>query len=160
MLFPKKMRTLLTQEHKRFNRIYVGMLDKQKQVMLERGADRDNETPIYIRRSPGENYGVASSKMLRIRSLLSNLDRNRPQASVLKKLIEECIDVCNYLLFIAALCSMVLEDEAVPEDPLAEAKLRIDSMRDPTIEKLYIADQFNYAKRLEEIVAKNNEETN
>ena len=87
------------------------MLDKQRALMEERGKDRDNDSPIYMRRSPGENYGVASSKMLRIRSLLSNLDRKRPQESILKKLIEECLDVCNYLLFIACLCSMVLEDQ-------------------------------------------------
>ena len=137
MLFPQKMRTMLHKEHQRFNKIYGEMLDKQRAIMEARGSDRDNESPIYIRRSPGENYGVASSKMLRIRSLLTTLDRNNPQTSVLKKLIEECLDVCNYLLFIAVLCSMVLEDEveyvSIISEQEAEIKLRLESMRGPQV---------------------------
>ena len=66
MLFPKNVRRMLATEHGRFIACYEQMLDKQKSIMFERGKDRDNESPIYFRRSPEMNLGVAQSKIHRI----------------------------------------------------------------------------------------------
>lgn len=112
MLFPKNVRRMLSEEHGRFIARYEKMLGMQKSIMYERGKDRDNESPIYFRRSPEMNLGVAQSKIHRIEALLTRLNVNRPAPSLLKKLIEECLDAANYLLFIAVLCSIVLEEES------------------------------------------------
>ena len=111
MLFPKNVRRMLATEHGRFIARYEQMLDKQKSIMFERGKDRDNESPIYFRRSPEMNLGVAQSKIHRIEALLTRLDVNKPAPAMLKKIIEECLDAANYLLFIAVLCSIVLSEE-------------------------------------------------
>lgn len=111
MLFPKKVRHMLASEHGRFIACYEQMLDKQKKIMYKRGEDRDNESPIYFRRSPEMNLGVAQSKIHRIEALLSQLNTREPAISSLKKIIEECLDAANYLAFIAVLCSIVLDEE-------------------------------------------------
>ena len=111
MLFPKNVRRMLSDEHGKFIARYELMLTKQKEIMYERGQDRDNESPIYFRRSPGMNLGITQSKVWRIESLLSKLNVKQPAISQLKKLIEECLDAANYLLFIAVLCDIVLDEE-------------------------------------------------
>jgi len=118
MLFPKNVRRMLGEEHGRFCARYERMVGDMQDLMVERGEDRDNESPIYFRRSPEMNLGVAQSKIHRIEALLTKLDVNTPAPTLLKKLIEECLDAANYLLFIAVLCSIVLTEEVEewPED--------------------------------------------
>ena len=98
---------------------YERMVTKQTEIMYERGKDRDNESPIYFRRSPEMNLGVAQSKVYRIEALLTQMSVHSPAPALLKKIVEECLDASNYLLFIAVLCSIVLDEEQVEEKEAA-----------------------------------------
>ena len=111
MLMPKNVRELMQSEQLKFTEVYRDTLKELNRIMIERGRDRDTETPIYIRRPPESNRSLAEGKLLRVQSLLAQLDSERPYTKDLRKLIEECVDIANYAIFIAVTCKMVLDEE-------------------------------------------------
>ncbi len=111
MLLPRNVRELMHAEQERFVRVYKEVLRDMNKIMTERGKDRDNETPIYVRRPPESNRSLAEGKLLRVQSLLSKLDTEDPDLPDLRKIVEECIDISNYAIFIAVTCTIVLNEE-------------------------------------------------
>lgn len=111
MLFPKDVREQMERSQENFTASYLSILQKMQHVMEERGSVRDTDTPIYVRRSVGEQLGIAHGKFYRVQSCLDSLNHKAPRLDLLRKVIEECIDIANYVIFIAALCRLVLEQE-------------------------------------------------
>lgn len=132
MLFPKNVTEFMASERKKFSAYYVRLLDQQKEIMIEHGDDRDTETPLHIRRPPMENLSLAKGKVLRVQSLLMQIEQVGPTTYLLEKTIEECLDVANYIVFVATLCSMVLE-----EDSEVESGLTLNLSKEE-IEKIYM----------------------
>ncbi|MFA5526502.1 MAG: hypothetical protein WC992_06740 [Acholeplasmataceae bacterium] len=111
MLLPKRIQAVMEKANRDFVNEYAKIIFKMKEVMEERGAVRDRNTPIYIRRSPAENLGIAHGKVYRMESLLTELNYEEPQPEILRKLIEEAVDIANYVIFIAALAQLCLDEE-------------------------------------------------
>lgn len=110
MLMPKTVQQYMKHLNKVFREKYEEVLSEMMEVMEERGAVRDKDTPIYLRRSPEENLGIAHGKVYRVESLLHQISQHGQVEHLLIKVVEECIDIANYVIFIAALCLLALED--------------------------------------------------
>jgi len=93
----------------RFNKVYVALLEKMYEISKEKGKVRDVGSPIHHRMSPISMLTLAQAKCRRIESLLSQPGWETKQER-LEKVVEECTDIANYALFIAALCSLLLTE--------------------------------------------------
>jgi hypothetical protein len=111
MLVPKSTWRKMQEDLQTFNEAYLEILEKMRSIMVERGKVRDTSTPIYYRRDPSECTGLAKNKILRANSQLEELDHENPEPRLLEGIIEECVDASNYLIFVAALCSRILEEQ-------------------------------------------------
>lgn len=137
MLLPLSTVKRLEQEQHEFGQAFEAVLDEMRAVMRKRGEIRDVNTPVYYRRSPEECLGLAKNKTLRagssvtkLRSGLTFLAMTASPSEVrlqtleishLEDIIEETVDAANYLIFVAALCKIMLV-EARAEEPMVEAR--------------------------------------
>lgn len=112
MLFPKAVKRRLVEEHDEFREAFNKVLELMSRVVEQRGNVRDVNTPIYYRRDPSECLGLAKNKLLRAGSILSSIDQSDPDTEKIKDLLEELIDSQNYSAFLAALCVVILDEEA------------------------------------------------
>lgn len=111
MLLPEDVMEFMKEQQIKFTELYSAMLSEMHEVATERGRVRDKDTPIFIRRSPEENLGIAHGKVYRVESLLAQVAAGAPNERLLKKVQEECIDIANYVLFIAVLAEMVRREK-------------------------------------------------
>jgi len=88
---------------------YVWMLTEMRDVFENKAEIRDVSTPIHHRQSPETMLALAAGKCRRIEVLLET-DRY-------EGLIEECVDVANYVLFIASLARLHQQDIEDLETP-------------------------------------------
>ena len=93
----------------RFNKAYLALLETMFKVFEEKGKVRDAGSPIHHRMSPVSMLTLIQAKGRRIESLLSEPEWETKQ-DYLEKVVEECTDVANYALYIAALCSILLSE--------------------------------------------------
>ena len=92
-----------------FEANYKTLLLRMLETFTRKGATRDTNSPIHHRMSPATMIALAQAKMRRIETIISTPKWEKDMA-LLNKVIEECGDVANYNLFVAALC-MMLEKE-------------------------------------------------
>jgi len=90
----------------RFNAAYLTLLETMYEVSKAKGEVRDQGSPIHHRVPPSAQLAVVQAKSRRIEALLDNPDF-ATKKDLLEKTIEECTDIANYALFIAALCSLL-----------------------------------------------------
>jgi len=110
MLFPPSIKEAFKNQKQDFRVAYHHALEQMGRIMQDRGRARDSVTPLYYRRSPEGNLGMAQSKLIRTETLLGALDEENMTAEDMDAIIEEAIDAANYTIFIAALCLLVKEE--------------------------------------------------
>jgi len=110
MLFPPSIKEAFKNQKQDFRVAYHQSLELMADKMKERGRARDSVSPLYYRRSPEGNLGMAQSKLIRTETLLGALDEENMTAEDMDAIIEEAIDAANYTIFIAALCLLVKEE--------------------------------------------------
>lgn len=98
-----------TKTKQQFEEAYIAHLERMLETYRSKGASRDTGSPIHHRHSPEQMLGVIQAKGHRLDALFSGVGWQY-QSDVLDKVVEECIDQANYALYIAALCSMLLEE--------------------------------------------------
>lgn len=111
MLMPKETRDRLEVEKVEFAQHFQKVLDLMGKVMNTRGKKRDSDTPLFYRRTPEGNLSMAEGKIRRARTILGAIDTEDPDFNLLGDLLEETMDGANYLAFVAALCSLMMEEE-------------------------------------------------
>ncbi len=74
-------------------------------VDAERGEVRDMNSPLHHRQPPQGMLALAKSKCSRLDRLLDISHPDIPQ------IVEECVDIANYAVFIAALYLMIMEEQ-------------------------------------------------
>lgn len=82
-----------------FRERYVTLLNYMQKVFLAKGVTRDVNSPIHHRQSPQSMLALAQAKGRRVERLL--------ETEQYPAVIEECVDIANYVLFIAALYKML-----------------------------------------------------
>ena len=92
-----------------FEEKYEALLERMYATFKRKGAARDVGAPFHHRQPPQGSLAIAQAKFRRVESLLSIPDWEKRSDS-LADIQEECVDASNYLLFIAALCSMLQEE--------------------------------------------------
>jgi len=108
MIYLEHERETFEETKKKFLEAYRSALERMWQVFVEKGKVRDN-TPLHHRQSPSSQLGIAQAKCRRLDALLASPFWSQ-DVDTLSKIIEECGDAANYLIFIAALCSMLQEE--------------------------------------------------
>lgn len=110
MIYLQSEEVVFDQVKAAFAHRYTQLLQKMLDTFEKKGETRDTGSPIHHRQSPYSMLGVAQSKGRRIESILSRpgweKDRN-----LLEGVIEECVDIANYVTYVAALCVLLLEEE-------------------------------------------------
>lgn len=87
-----------------FEKAYTALLERMSTVFKEKGKTRDAGSPLHHRQSPIGMLSIAQSKCRRIEALLSS---DEWETRKLPAIIEECVDIANYVLYIAALSQML-----------------------------------------------------
>lgn len=89
-----------------FEEVYSSLLQRMYDTFKEKGATRDTGAPIHHRSSPMQMLALAQAKMRRIETLISTGGWEE-DVDLCSKIVEECGDVANYNLYIAALCLLL-----------------------------------------------------
>lgn len=89
---------------------YTALLERMYSTFRKKGDTRDTGSPIHHRQSPISMLSIAQAKCRRIESILSRPGWEERRTS-LEAVIEECVDVANYVLYLAALCSLLAKEE-------------------------------------------------
>ena len=92
-----------------FQDAYLSLTNEMYTTFKTKGATRDTGAPIHHRISPASMVALAQAKMRRIETIISAADW-KDDNDLHNKIVEECCDVANYSLFIAALCLMLQEE--------------------------------------------------
>lgn len=109
MIFLEKEKVAFTETKAEFTAAYTTLLERMFDTFKEKGKTRDVGSPLHHRQSPFGMLSIAQAKCRRVESILS-----RPEweahPTLLKDITEECVDAANYVLYIAALCSLLGEE--------------------------------------------------
>ena len=89
-----------------FTHQYTQLLHRMLDTFEKKGDVRDTGSPIHHRQSPNSMLSIAQAKCRRIESILSRPEWEERRTS-LEDVIEECVDVANYVLYLASLCSLL-----------------------------------------------------
>jgi len=89
--------------------VYNWLLTEMKDIFENKAKVRDVSTPIHHRQSPETMLALAMGKCRRLESLL--------KTARYEEMIEECVDVANYVLFIASLARLHQQDIEDLETP-------------------------------------------
>ena len=92
-----------------FNGAYKHLLQEMYNVYEAKGETRDTQTPIHHRMAPVTMIALAQAKLRRVETIVSQPDWENDK-TLCEKVIEECGDVANYSLYVAALCLMLLKE--------------------------------------------------
>ena len=110
MIYLKSELAQFTETKEAFADAFRDALGSMWDTFQAKAKVRDVGSPIHHRYAPRRNLEVAQAKGRRIESLTSVQGwENDPKA--LASVLEECYDAANYLMFIAALCSMLQAEE-------------------------------------------------
>lgn len=89
---------------------YTQLLQRMLDTFERKGETRDTGSPIHHRMPLTTMIALAQAKCRRIESILSRPGwEERP--TYLEDVIEECVDVANYVLYLASLCSLLEEEQ-------------------------------------------------
>ena len=110
MLYLKKEKEQFEETKAAFTKAYGELLQRMAAVADSKGEDRDTGSPIHHRMSPHDMLAILQAKSRRVESILSVSGWEK--SDQLSKVIEESVDIANYCLFIAALCSLLRKEEA------------------------------------------------
>lgn len=110
MIYLQKEREAFAETLEEFEAAYIKLLEYLLEVYQHKGATRDTETPIHHRMSPQTMLALAQAKTRRVETLLSRQDTFEG-TDRLDKVVEECVDIANYCLFIATFCSMLTKEK-------------------------------------------------
>lgn len=110
MIFLKSERDAFELVKAKFTDKYTELLQAMFDTSKEKGKIRDVNSPIHHRQSPISMLSIAQAKCRRIESILSRSGWEERQPR-LEDVIEECVDIANYVLYLASLCSLLLEEE-------------------------------------------------
>ncbi len=103
-----------------FREHYEALLESMFQTFVEKGKQRDTGSPIHHRQHPLGMLAIVQAKCRRVDALLARAGW-KASLKVLSLIIEECVDAANYLLYIAALCRMLIAErgkELTPEEDI------------------------------------------
>ena len=89
---------------------YTALLERMYSTFRKKGDTRDTGSPIHHRQSPESMLSIAQAKCRRIESILSRPEWEERRTS-LEDVIEECVDVANYVLYLASVCSLLKEEQ-------------------------------------------------
>lgn len=109
MIYLEREQAEFTKTKAEFQDTYLGLTNEMYRVFKEKGATRDTGAPIHHRMSPASMVALAQAKMRRIETLTSTVGWE-DNSDLLDKVVEECCDVANYNLFVAALCKMLQKE--------------------------------------------------
>jgi len=109
MIYLQSEKEQFAETKAKFDAAYNYLLQELYNVYAAKGETRDALTPIHHRMSPENMVALAQAKLRRIETLVSQPDWENDKA-LREKVIEECGDVANYNLYIAALCLMLLKE--------------------------------------------------
>lgn len=87
------------------------VLEEMFRTFQAKAKVRDVGSPIHHRQSPQQQLAIAQAKCRRLESIMAVAGWERDDKA-LGLIMEECGDAANYLTFIAALCSMLVEESA------------------------------------------------
>jgi hypothetical protein len=111
MIYLQREQAEFTKTKEEFGEAYTYLLEEMFDTFKKKGATRDTGSPIHHRQSPSGSLSIAQSKCRRIESIISeSLWSEAP--GPLADVIEECIDVANYVLYIATLCKMLQKERS------------------------------------------------
>ena len=104
-----------------FTGAYRFILEEMFRTYKAKGESRDVGSPIHHRQSPQHQMAMARMKGWRIESAMS-VDGWEGDAKTLEMIMEECGDAANFLVFVAALCSMLLAEVTEPAEPASHGR--------------------------------------
>ena len=107
MIYLEREKAEFTKTKEVFEKEYTALLERMFNTFKEKGKTRDAGSPLHHRQSPIGMLSLAQAKCRRVESILSIDDW---ESQRLADLIEECTDVANYVLYIAALCQMLKKE--------------------------------------------------
>lgn len=109
MIYLKSEVAAFGQVKDEFKYSYIALLGVMRDTFEAKGKTRDTGSPIHHRQSPNSMLSIAQAKCRRVESILSRPGwEERP--TQLEDVIEECVDIANYVLYLASLC-LLLKDE-------------------------------------------------
>lgn len=111
MIYLKREREQFEDTKAAFTKAYGALLQRMAAVADSKGEDRDTGSPIHHRMSPHDMLAILQAKSRRIESIMTTPGWSVDQTA-LAKVIEESVDIANYCLFVAALCSLLQDEEA------------------------------------------------
>lgn len=110
MIFLEREHEEFARTKEKFREAFETLLENAKTVVAVKGISRDRGSPVHHRMNPMTMLALAQAKGRRIEALMTDGRIWWRDQSQLDKIIEECSDASNYLLFIAALCTMLEEE--------------------------------------------------
>lgn len=109
MIYLQREETEFTKTKKEFEEQFYALLERMLSTFKAKGETRDTGSPIHHRMSPATMIALAQAKMRRIETIISTVDWEN-DINLRSKVIEECGDVANYNLFVAALCLLLAKE--------------------------------------------------
>jgi hypothetical protein len=110
MIYLDREKVEFARTKEEFEGAYLSLTNEMYTTFKAKGATRDTGAPIHHRMSPASMVALAQAKMRRIETLTSTAGWEENDG-LLDKVVEECGDVANYNLFIAALCLMLQKEK-------------------------------------------------
>ena len=111
MIYLQKEKEQFAQVKKEFDDAYKALLEQAYLTFEGKGTVRDTGSPIHHRMSPLNMLSLIQAKGRRIESTLS-LEGWGERGASRARIVEECTDIANYALFIAALATMLEKEVA------------------------------------------------
>lgn len=105
MIYLEVEETMFQDVKARFTEAYVDLLEEMRRVYIAKAKVRDKGTPIHHRQSPLAMLGLAQGKGRRLEALLEGGPED------FNLIIEECVDVANYVLYIGALAILLRRED-------------------------------------------------
>lgn len=110
MLYLKAEKVMFAKVKAMFQEQYEELLTRMLDTVKEKGKTRDVNTPIHHRSSPEALATMAELKVSRVKSLCGDHELDRSPA-LLRRLVEESVDLANYALFIGSTAAMILKEK-------------------------------------------------
>lgn len=110
MIYTSKEKEMFQKVKLEFTNAYKELLDKMYRVYVERGKQRDIGSPLHHRQGPATLLAYAGTKVRRVETMLS-FNGWETDIEMLEGLMEEAVDGANYLLYLASLCALLLDEK-------------------------------------------------
>lgn len=110
MVYLQSEKEAFEQVKEEFKYSYLALLGVMRDTFEAKGDIRDTGSPIHHRQPPNSMLSIAQAKCRRIEAIISRPGWEERQTS-LEDVIEECVDVANYVLYLASLCSLLEKEQ-------------------------------------------------